>query len=109
MDRLLPITVAVPVFDVSDKPFLKDEMELVGFPVVGLEGPCGGSGNEAILIVFRRAFSGPPPLAFPIEEADRNVGTAGVEADCCGVGKAEGRSGFEGERSLVGLPFAESP
>lgn len=82
-----------PVLDVPDKPFLEDEV-------------CGGSGKEGILLVFRRAFSGPDPLAFPIDEADRTVGTAGVEAGCCGVGKAEGRRGFEGERSLVGL---ESP
>ncbi len=54
-------------------------------------------------MVFRRVFSGITPLDFPREEADRTVGTAGVEAGCCRVGRAVGRSGVEGERSLVGL------
>lgn len=54
-------------------------------------------------MVFRTVFSGIAPLALPREEADRTVGTTGVEAGCCGVGRAEGRRGDEGERNLVGF------
>jgi hypothetical protein len=56
-----------------------------------------------MLMVFRTVFSETGPLAFPSDEDDRTVGTAGVEAGCCRVGRAEARSGVEGERSLVGL------
>lgn len=62
-----------------------------------------------MLIVFRTVFSGIAPLALPRDEADRRVGTAGVEEDC-EVCKAEGRSGVEGYRSFVGLCVVlESP
>jgi hypothetical protein len=59
-----------------------------------------------MLIVFRTAFSDMDPLALPSEEDDRMVGTAGVEAEYCGVGNAEGRRGVDGERSFVGLCVA---
>ncbi len=63
-----------------------------------------------MLIVFRTVFSETDPLALPSDEADRTVGTAGVVAACCRVGKAEGRRGVEGERRFVGLCVAlESP
>ena len=83
-----------------------DKTEPADAAVVGLEIGFGGWGKEAMLIVFRTPLSEDNPLVLPSEEADRIVGTMGVEAGCCGVGKAEGRSGVEGERSFGGLRVA---
>lgn len=82
---------------------LGDERQLSKGVMVGVDKAFGGWGKEAILMVFRTDFSGIKPLAFPREEAERTVGTAGVEAVCCRVGRAECRRGVEGERSLVGF------
>lgn len=81
-------------------------MELIGDSMIVFVAEFGGWGKEAMLMVFRRPFSGSDPLAFPRDEALRIVGTAGVEAACCRVGKVERRSGVEGERSFVGLDIA---
>lgn len=101
--RLLPAAVTLPP---SAEPFLDDISGLRGAPPVEIVGGFGGCGKEAMLMVFRTVFSGIVPLALPRDEADRTVGTAGVEAEWCGVGKADGRSGVEGERNFVGLRSA---
>jgi hypothetical protein len=93
----------------SDMLFLDDVVEEPRAAVIGFEAFFGGWGKAAILMVFRTAFSEINPLAFPSEEADLTVGTAGVEVRCCAVGSAESRSGVEGERSFVGLCVVFEP
>jgi hypothetical protein len=91
------------MLEASDILFLGGATEVTGDATVALEPEFGGWGNDAMLIVFRMVFSGIAALAFPSDEADRTVGTDGVEEACCKVGRAEGRNGVEGERSFVGL------
>ena len=70
----------------------------------GLINADGGWGKAAMLITLRIVFSA-ASLVFALEDTERRlarVGTAGVEAEICGVGSAVGRGEIEGPRILEG-------